>query len=131
MREYKATVKEISKEVTTKEKIMLKDTSNAVSLDKASADAAFNNEPFTIDVDYYAILDVHNEKSDDKDYEQYIIVAKDGTKYVTGSTSFFNAFIDIYDEMNEAGEGDNITIEVYRKESKNYSGKEFITCSLI
>lgn len=130
MRGYKATIKEVSKEVTPKEKIMLKDTSNAISLDKATSDADFAGEKLLIDVDYYAILSVHNENSDDKDYEQYIVVAKDGTKYYTGSNSFMNAFTDIYDEMTEAGESD-ITIEVYRKESKNYKGKDFITCSIV
>lgn len=130
MREYKVTVKEVSKEITPKEKIMLKDISNAISLDKASSDADFEGKKLTIDVNYYATLSVHNEKSDDKDYEQYMVVAKDGTKYYTGSNSFMNAFTDIYDEMTEAGESD-ITIEVYRKESKNYKGKDFITCSIV
>ena len=130
MREYKVTVKEVSKEITPKEKIMLKDISNAISLDKASSDADFEGKKLTIDVNYYATLSVHNEKSDDKDYEQYMVVAKDGTKYYTGSNSFMNAFTDIYDEMTEAGESD-ITIEVYRKKKKNYKGKDFITCSIV
>ncbi len=72
---------------------------------------------------------LHNEKSDNKDYINFIVVDKDGEKYVTGSQSFISSFTDIVDEMLEAGETD-ITIEVYRKESKNYKGKDFITCSI-
>ena len=130
MRGYTATVREVSKEISVKEKIMLKDTSNAKSIDILTQEASFNNEKVLIDVDYYAILDIHNEKSDNKDYINFIIVDKSGNKYVTGSESFITTFTDIYEEMKGAGE-ENITIEIYRKESKNYKGKDFITCSIV
>lgn len=129
MNGYKATVRECSKEITVKERIMLKDTSNAISLDALTQEASFNNEKVLIDVDYYAIIDIHNEKSDNKDYINFVVVDKNGTKYITGSDSFIITFTDIVDEMTSAGETD-ITIEVYRKESKNYKGKDFITCSI-
>ena len=130
MKGYTATVREVSKDITVKEKIMLKDTSNAISIDALTQEASFNNEKVLIDVDYYAILDIHNEKSDNKDYINFIIVDKSGNKYVTGSESFITTFTDIYEEMKGAGE-ENITIEIYRKESKNYKGKDFITCSIV
>ena len=130
MKGYTATVREVSKDITVKEKIMLKDTSNAISIDALTQEASFNNEKVLIDVDYYAILDIHNEKSDNKDYINFIIVDKSGNKYVTGSESFITTFTDIYNEMKGAGE-ENITIEIYRKESKNYKGKDFITCSIV
>lgn len=103
---------------------MLKDTTNAISLDEVTRDGKFVLEP-----DFYAILDVHNERSDDKDYTKYVIVDKAGTKLVTGSNSFITAFISIMDEMTGCDEP--FSIEVYRKPSKNYKGKEFITCSVI
>ena len=130
MKGYTATVREVSKDISVKEKIMLKDTSNAISIDALTQEASFNNEKVLIDVDYYAILDIHNEKSDNKDYINFIIVDKSGNKYVTGSESFITTFTDIYNEMKGAGE-ENITIEIYRKESKNYKGKDFITCSIV
>ena len=129
MKGYTSTVREVSKEISVKEKIMLKDTSNAISIDALTQEASINNEKVLIDVDYYAILDIHNEKSDNKDYINFIIVDKSGNKYVTGSESFITTFTDIYEEMKGAGE-ENITIEIYRKESKNYKGKDFITCSI-
>lgn len=129
MNGYKATVRECSKELTVKERIMLKDTSNAESLDILTQEANFNDKKVLINVDYYATLEIHNEKSDNKDYINFIVVDKDGKKYVTGSQSFISSFTDIVEEMTEAGETD-ITIEVYRKESKNYKGKDFITCSI-
>ena len=130
MKGYAATVREVSKDISVKEKIMLKDTSNAISIDALTQEASFNNEKVLIDVDYYAILDIYNEKSDNKDYINFIIVDKSGNKYVTGSESFITTFTDIYNEMKGAGE-ENITIEIYRKESKNYKGKDFITCSIV
>lgn len=126
---YKAKVADASRELTAKEKIMLKDTSNAISLDEMTQEAQLNNEKVILNVDYYVIIDVHNDKSDDKDYQQFILVDKEGKKYYTGSTSFINNFIDIFEELTEAGE--EVTIEIYRKESKNYKGKEFITCSVV
>lgn len=126
---YKAKVCESSRELTAKEKIMLKDTSNAFSLDELTQEAQFNNEKLILNIDYYVTIDVHNDKADDKDYQQFILVDKEGKKYYTGSTSFINNFIDIFEELTEAGE--EVTIEIYRKESKNYKGKEFITCSVV
>lgn len=126
---YKAKVCEASRELTAKEKIMLKDTSNAFSLDEMTQEAQLNNEKVILNIDYYVTIDVHNDKADDKDYQKFILVDKDGKKYYTGSTSFISNFIDIFEELTEAGE--EVTIEIFRKESKNYKGKEFITCSVV
>ena len=124
MEGYSVSIKHVSKTITAKERVMLKDTTNAISLDEVTQGAKFVFEP-----DYYAILDVHNEKSEDKDYVKYVIVDKAGTKMVTGSESFFTSFCDIMNEMAESGE--EFSIEAYRMPSKNYKGKEFITCSVV
>ena len=121
---YKVTITSVSRELSVKERIQLKDLSDVVKLDKAT-----QVEPVIIDVDYYATLDIHNEKSDDKDYKNYVVVAKDGTRYVTGSQSFITAFSNIVDEIT--GENIDLTIKVFRLPSKNREGKDFITCSLV
>lgn len=126
MEGYFVKIRETSKELTPKERVAIKDTSNCVSLDEATADA-----PITIDYNYHVILDVHNEKSDNKDYTKIVVVDKGGNKFVTGSESFRTALTEIVEEMSDAGCEDEITIEVYRKDSKNYKGKQFITCSLV
>lgn len=130
MANYKVTVSGASKELSAKEKIMLKDTSNAIKLDDAC-----EGSPLTFSPYMYVILSVHNEKSDDKDYTQYLIVDKEGNKYVTGSKSFWASFIDIWEEMqditNEDGTVEEYIIEVYKRDSKNYKGKKFISCSLV
>ena len=124
MEGYKVTVRYASLDnLSARERIMLKDTSDCVSLDSATTDGIVTLKP-----EFYAVLDVHNEYAkDDKDYTQYIVVDADGTKYITGSESFYSSFIDIAEEM----ENEPYEIKVYRKPSKNYSGKDFITCSII
>lgn len=126
MEGYKAVVARASKELTVKEKIMLKDMSDAVKLDDAVKEQAIVIKP-----DFYAIINVHNEKSDTKDYTKIVIVDGDsGIKYTTGSMPFITTFEDIMQEMEDAGETD-FSLKVYAKESKNYKGKYFITCSII
>lgn len=127
MKAYEVQVKETSKELTPKERIKIKDLSNAINLDTLTQ----NEKSVVIDYDYHVILSIHNEKSKDRpDYENVVVVDKNGTKFNTGSASFITALEEILDEMNDAGETD-IEIEVYRKPSKNYKGKDFITCSII
>lgn len=120
---YSVAIKESSRELTAKQRIALKDTTNAVKLDEAT-----QVEPVIINVDMYAILAIHNEKSENPDYDNYIVVDKNGTKYVTGSASFWSSFMDIFTEME--GDDEEWALKVYRVPSKNYKGKDFITCSI-
>lgn len=122
--DYNVTVEEVSKELSFKQRVQLKDTTSAIRLDKATQEA-----PVLIDVDFYAVLAIHNEKSDDKDYKNYIVVDKNGTRYVTGSDAFWSTFLDIMSEMY--GTDEEYQIRVYRADSKNYNGKSFITCEVI
>lgn len=121
---YEVEVAEVSKELTGKQKIQLKDTTDCVRLDNATKEA-----PVIIDVDFWAELHIHNEKSDDKDYKNYVVVAKDGTRYVTGSESFWSSFRNIFDDME--ADGEEWQLKVYRMPSKNRQGKDFITCSIL
>ena len=121
---FEAKIREASKELTAKERVKFKDTTNAVQLDDATKE-----NPLVIAPDLYVILDIHNERSEDKDYVKYIVVDKAGNKFVTGSESFFTAFKSIFDEMG--GTNEDYEIEVYRLPSKNYKGKEFLTCSIV
>ena len=127
MKPYEVTVKEASKELSAKEKIRLKDLSNSINLDALTQQEG----KVILDIDYYAIVGIHKEKSKERtDYDNIILVDVGGNKYNTGSASFITAFTDIIDELADAGETE-CQIEVYRKESKNYKGKEFITCSIV
>lgn len=125
MAEYKATVIEATWAMTAREKLRYTDLTDAIQLDEAT-----QSGDLIIDVDKWAVINVHNEKSDTVDYVKYVIIDKDDQVYVTGSESFWNAFIQIYEVMSEEGET-TYSIKVYRRESKNYKGKDFITCRII
>lgn len=132
MREdFNVTIKETSipeEKLTAKERIKLKDTSSATPLDNAvSDDTSLSISPVA-----YALLDVHNEKAKgDKDYTQLLVIDANGDKYTTGSQSFMNSFFDIWNEMDFSNTGEAFDIKVFRKPSKNYAGKSFITCTII
>lgn len=127
MEGYKVEIIHSTKELTVREKIRIKDLSNVIQLN----DATQQEGNIVIDFDYYVILMVHNEFSkDEKVYNKYVIVDKSGNKFVTGSESFMTSLEGIVDEMADAGETD-FEIEVYRKDSKNYTGKQFLTCTIV
>ena len=127
MTTYTAKIREASRELTAKEKIQIKDTGNATSIDALTTEQG----SFVIDYAFHVLLDIHNEQSTNPDYSKVVVVDKDGQKFTTGSESFIRNLTDIVNEMTEAGEGDNIQIECFRKESKNYKGKSFIGCALV
>lgn len=132
MREdFNVTIKETSiadSDLTAKERIKLKDTSSATPLDSVVTDET----PLIISPIAYAVLDVHNEKAKgDKDYTQLLVLDANGNKYTTGSQSFMNSFFDIWNEMDLPNTGEAFDISVFRKPSKNYAGKSFISCTIL
>lgn len=123
MEGFTVEIKESSVELSKKDRVKMKDPSNAIKLDEVTNDGAFILKPVS-----YVILSIHNPKSDNPDYENILIMDDNGTKYVTGSPSFMTAFFEIWREM--AGETD-WELECYKRDSKNYKGKQFLTCSII
>ena len=127
MTNYSVKVVESSKELTKKETVMFKDLSDAVSLSE------FIDEQLgavMIDVESWIELAIHNEKAkegQDKDYINYVVVDKNGTRYYTGSESFWSSFKDIWCEMSDSTE--EWSLKVYKKQSKGK--KDFITCSVM
>ena len=125
MEGYSAKIIASSRELTAKEKVMLKDKANAVALDAACE----NGNVVTFAPAGYAVVEIHNEKSERKDYENYLIFDKNGKKYATSSPSFWCSFKDIWDEMAEVDE--EWELACFKLDSKNYKGKQFLTCSIV
>lgn len=126
---YSVNVTAASRDLSPKERVMIKDTTDCVRLNDAVQESAV-----IIDVDYWAELSVHNEKAEDKDYPIYVVVDKGGTRYVTGSSSFWNTLMNIWDEMCDLegdGNAEPWSLKVYQRDSKNRAGKQFITCSVM
>lgn len=130
MENYSATIKETTHELSARERIMMKDTTNAKKIDTAIDES--EEGKIVINPADYVVLSIHNEKSKDrKDYENYLIIDRNGDKFYTGSPSFWSSFMEIWNEMKADGSNEDFAIEVYKVPSKNYSGKDFITCSII
>ena len=124
MREdFKATIVESSRDFTAKERIQLKDTTAAIKLADATKEGGV-----VIAVDAYAVIEVHNEHSENTDYTIYVLIDKGGSTYYTSSKPLFDSFKDMWDEMKD--ETEDWEIEVYRVPSKNQSG-DFLTCKIL
>lgn len=122
-RDYSVEVASASKELTKAEKVRLKTTNDAIRLDEATKEGKVVITP-----DYWVTLNIHNEKANgDKDYNQYMIADKDGKMYLTGSKNFFDTFLDIFADM----EGEEYSIVAFRMPSKNFKGKDFLSCALV
>lgn len=121
MENYNVIIAESSRELSKKECVQLK-TNAATKLDDLAPIVLENPTG-------YAVLNVHNPKArDNKDYVHYVIFTEDGKMYYTGSPSFFEAFKLIWSEME--GETD-WGLEVVKRPSRNYVGKDFLTCNLV
>lgn len=129
---YKTEITFASKELTKREKVMLSDISSATKFDEVVKGV---DDTFDIDPVAYAVVSIENDKAKgEKQYEVIVILDAAGNKFVTGSQSFREAFIGIWDQMTDNGviaEGEEFSIRVYKRPSKNYSGKAFISCALI
>lgn len=124
--EYSAKVVEATRELTGKERVAIKMFTYAHKLDEVTQNY---EDGVLINVDYVAKVAVHNEKSDNKDYNKYIYVDKDGTMYVSGSETLYRTYQEIAEEMED--EDEDWAIKVIRKESSNYKGKDFLTCVIV
>ena len=125
MADYTVKIIESSRELTPKERVMFKDFSNAQKME-----VVMDGDTLIMQPDTWALCEVHNPNSKkNTDYKVIVIIDKAGNKYKTGSETFIRNFIDILAEMEGATE--DWSLEIYGRPSKNYEGKQFLTCSVV
>lgn len=124
MSAYSVKILNASKELSLKEKVVVKNITDPIILGTAA-----EVEPVKIDLDYWVELDVHNEKAEQVDYTNYILYDKNGTVYQTSSQSFWQTFTGIYEEVSQEPDTDWLLV-VYAMPSKNRQGKTYLTCSI-
>lgn len=122
---YTCKIIESNGEFDAYERVMCKDIGDAIPLDEAT-----QQEPIVIEYAKHLILAIHNEKSEDKDYEKCVVIDPEGRKFVCGSATFRRELESIIEDLADNGIYSDFNIKVYRKASNNYKGKDFITCSL-
>lgn len=126
-RGYTVNILESSKELSLRERVMFKDTSDAISID---ANINGEDDNVIITPTGWVLLGIHNEKGQNPDYDVLVLYEEGDAgvvKYTTGSPSFIQNFFDIAGEMGD----EEYTIKCYKRPSKNYSGKMFLTCSIV
>lgn len=127
MRDFEVKITGSMTELSPRERVSFKSLDVADPLDSLTE----NGQTVTVNIGNIVTMSVHNEKAkENKDYNVYVLVDKDsGKRYRSGSVSLYNAIKDIMDEME--GIDEDIIIEIYKRESKNYKGKGFLTCYLV
>lgn len=128
MEGYSVKIVNSSRQFTAKERIAMKNFDSAVAIDDLIPDDGTGVKEILKIVDFVE-CEVHNEKSDNKDYRKFILIAEDGQRYITGSQPLYDSFMAIYEEMS--GEYEDWSIAVYRRESNNFKGKTFLTCEIV
>lgn len=128
MEGYKAKVVDSWKALSVKEKISYKETD---SFDKLDEIVPVDGE-LVITLANFITVEVENPKSENPNYNQYIIVADNGDAYVTSSNTFCASLNSILDEIKDAGEDEvgDWQLKIYKRESNNFKGKHFLTCSI-
>lgn len=125
-RTYATKLVSATRELSAKERVAVKMFIGAEKLDELTQR---DENGVLIDIDYVAVVEVYNEKSDNKNYNKYVYVDKDGTMYISGSETLYRTYEEIAEEMED--EEEPWAIKVIRKESTNYKGKDFLTCMLV
>lgn len=122
---YSVQIIKVSKDIRAIEKIRLKDLSLSKKINEI-----VKAESFVIEPDYYASLHIINENSENKEYDVFVIVDKEGQHYHTGSNSFMQSFIAIAEELD--GEDDlRWGVECYSVPSKDPKNNNFLKCSVV
>lgn len=129
MSNYEIKITAASKELSIKEKYILTHSDDALSLDKEIKSP--EEPPIIINLESWALCDVHNENArGDKDYRQLILVDDAGLKYTTGSSMFLQSFPECWEAIKAAREsGDSAMLTVYKRKSRN--GNDFLACNIV
>lgn len=123
---YKSEITYSSRELTGREKLIVKDVSNATSLNDVAGDPNFAIKP-----EMWAKIHVTNDEPKEDtnaEYDRYVIIDDAGQKYVTGSESFWQSFIEIVEAMEDEAEDYKIT--AFKVKSRNNEGS-FLKASIV
>lgn len=125
-REYQAKVTEvIGKELTKKEMFSVSRFSRCVDVSSLLSE----QEVIVKDVQTVAIVEVHNEKSDNTDYKKMVVIGADGSRYLTGSETAIREMMDIMEYMADDEESFDVTFVT--RPSNNFKDRDFITVELL
>lgn len=119
-KEYSARIVDTWEEMSTIERIKVKDLGDATKLNEV-VDVS---TPLLLEISNVVVMEVHNEKSENTDYPVYILIGGNGERYYSGSSSLYRSLQDIRDEFAECGEDlpSPFVLKIYKAKSKNNTG---------
>ena len=126
---YKVVIAEVTegKELNFRERARLVKLAGEKKIDP---ELAFSEDKkLTIKPDYYAILEVHNPSAENEDYSILCFVCGDEL-YTSSSETLKDSYLELLELAKESNESLDFPIEIYGVPSKNYSGREFFTCTI-
>lgn len=122
---YQATIIDSTRKFTGREAIRIKDTANHIAIqDMQDGDQIGPVKAI------FAIA-IHNEKSENTDYEVFVFELEDGKLCSTSSESFYRSARDIWDEIVESGDTEPITYILRLGESSTVKGKNYFRACLL
>lgn len=119
---YKSAIIASSFEMSKREKIKFKDTSSCYPLNEESHGSVIEDV-----IGCYTVR-CENDTAENPEYDVFVVLCKDGRRYMTSSPSFSEKAEEIITDLIEDGE--RIDIRIIKKKSKNFAG-EFLTCELV
>lgn len=128
---YESTITFTTRELNPIEKIKLKDLTATVALDDELKSIPDHKLTFTPEL--IVIVSVHNPKAKSNlDYETLVFTdSETGVRYRTSSMSFKSAVLDIvHDLILENINPNTVPLVAYTRPSKNFTGKDFLTCTI-
>lgn len=126
---YKVVIAEVTegKDLNFRERARLVKLAGEKKIDKELAIS--ENKKLTIKPDYYAVLEVHNPSAENEDYSILCFVCGDEL-YTSSSETLKDSYLELLELAKESNESLDFPIEIYGVPSKNYSGREFFTCTI-
>lgn len=124
---YKSVITESSAELSKIEAVAMMNLTDCEGIDVA-VNESLDGYVIIHPVKWVKLHVTNDRAKENKEYDVLVLVDADGTKYKTGSSSFMNAFFDIYEPLeDETGWG----LKIFGRDSNNYKGKKFLTCSVV
>lgn len=127
---YNVTIEKASRDLTVKEQIQFKGVLDLNALDDM---VQLDGPALVIKPVLWVLQKVHNERArgTQKDYTKMVIQVEGGDMYTTGSSSFIEAFLDIWEDVDKlTASGEEWGIRIFKRPSKNYEGRGYLLAAI-
>ena len=128
--QYSVKIEKASRDLSAKERIKFKGVLDVNALDDM---VQLDGPALVIKPELWVLQTVHNERArgTQKDYTKLVIQVEGGDLYTTGSSSFIEAFLDIWDDVEElTASGEEWGIKCFKRPSKNYEGRGYLLAAI-